>query len=126
MVSLARTIVAGVLVNVALVSAAAAQMRQAMCEVRKEGEVKKGQSGPCTISETQGYVEIVTRKGDRYALRPAKEANKFKDHDGAKVVRRQVEGGGVEFKWEGKRVIVTPLAGAAPASMAPTPLPASN
>ena len=35
-------------------SAAHADSADAMCQVRKDGETKQGQSGPCTFSQRQG------------------------------------------------------------------------
>ena len=87
---------------------ARADARPADCEVRKDGEKKKGRSGACTFSQRQGYIDIDLRNGDVYSLRPANQANHFRDQKGNKVVRTNSSGQTQEFKWEGgTRVIVT-------------------
>ena len=86
---------------------AAADSMQASCEVRKDGEQKKGQSGPCTFSQRQGYIDLDLRNGNTFSLSPAGQANHFKDQKGNKVVRTGAGGNSQEFKWEGgKRVLV--------------------
>jgi len=85
-----------------------ADSAQAYCEVRKDGEVKQGRSGPCTFSQRQGYIDLDLRNGVTYSLAPGKNANHFKDQKGNKVIRTQAGGNTQEFKWEGgTRVIVT-------------------
>ena len=88
--------------------AAHADSADAMCQVRKDGETKQGQSGPCTFSQRQGYIDIDMRNGETYSLAPGNQPNHFKDQKGNKVVRTQAGGNTQEFKWEGgKRIIVT-------------------
>ncbi len=83
-----------------------ADTADAMCEVRKDGDKKKNASGPCTISQRQGYVDIDLRNGDTFSLRPGDKPNHFKDQKGNKVVR--TVGGNVhEYKWDGKKITVT-------------------
>ena len=85
-----------------------ADSNEAMCEVRKDGETKHGQSGPCTFSQRQGYIDLDLRNGETYSLSPGNQPNHFKDQKGHKVVRTQAGGGTQEFKWEGgKKVTVT-------------------
>jgi hypothetical protein len=89
-------------------SSAYADSAQATCEVRKDGETKRGQSGPCTFSQRQGYIDLDLRNGQTYSLSPGSQPNHFKDQKGNKVVRTQAGGNTQEFKWEGgKKVIVT-------------------
>ena len=85
-----------------------ADSAEAMCEVRKDGHVKQGQSGPCTFSQRQGYIDLDLRNGETYSLSPGNQPNHFKDQKGNKVVRTQAGGNTQEFKWEGgKKVTVT-------------------
>ena len=85
-----------------------ADSAQATCEVRKDGQAKHGQSGPCTFSQRQGYIDLDLRNGDTYSLSPGNQPNHFKDQKGNKVVRTQAGGNTQEFKWEGgKKVTVT-------------------
>jgi hypothetical protein len=89
-------------------STAQADSADAHCQVRKDGETKQGQTGPCTFSQRQGYIDLDLRNGETYSLAPAGQANHFKDQKGNKVVRTQAGGDTQEFKWEGgKRVTVT-------------------
>jgi hypothetical protein len=84
-----------------------ADSADAMCEVRKDGDTKKGASGPCTFSQRQGYIDLDLRNGDTYSLAPANKSGHYKDQKGNKVVRT-MSGGSQEFKWEGgKKIIVT-------------------
>ena len=90
------------------IQVAQADTRQANCEVRKDGETKKGKSGPCTFGQRQGYIDIDLRNGDVYNLRPGNKANQFRDQKGNKVVRTNSSGNTQEFKWEGgTRMIIT-------------------
>lgn len=85
-----------------------ADSADAMCEVRKDGDMKKGASGPCTFSQRQGYIDLDLRNGDTYSLAPGNKSNHYKDQKGNKVVRTMGAGGTQEFKWEGgKKIIVT-------------------
>jgi hypothetical protein len=85
-----------------------ADSTDAMCEVRKDGETKRGMSGPCTFAQRQGYIDLDLRNGDTYSLAPGKSAGNYRDQKGNKVVRTRGSGNSEEFKWEGgKRVIVT-------------------
>ena len=89
-------------------SSAHADSNEATCQVRKDGETKQGQSGPCTFSQRQGYIDLDMRNGDTYSLAPGNQANHFKDQKGNKVIRTQAGGNTQEFKWEGgKKIIVT-------------------
>ena len=106
------------IVTVALGCGAAparADSNEANCQIRKDGETKHGQSGPCTFSQRQGYIDLDLRNGDTFSLSPTDQPNHFKDQKGNKVVRTQAGGNTQEFKWEnGKKVIVT--FGGAPSS----------
>jgi hypothetical protein len=85
-----------------------ADSADAMCEVRKDGDTKKGASGPCGFSQRQGYIDLDLRNGDTYSLAPGNKPDHFKDQKGNKVVRSIGAGGVEEFKWEGgKKIIVT-------------------
>jgi hypothetical protein len=87
---------------------AKADSAEAMCEVRKDGDTRKGASGPCTFSQRQGYIDLDLRNGDTYSLAPGNKADHYKDQKGNKVVRTRSGGNSEEFKWEGgKKVIVT-------------------
>lgn len=88
--------------------AAQADTREATCEVRKDGDKQKGKSGPCTFGQRQGYVDIDLKNGDTVSLKPANQANHFKDQHGNKVVRTQSGAHSQSFKWEnGKHLSVT-------------------
>jgi hypothetical protein len=96
-----------------------ADSSDAMCEVRKDGDMKKGASGPCTFSQRQGYIDVDLRNGDTYSLAPGNKSGHYKDQKGNKVVRTMGAGGTQEFKWEGgKKIIVT--YSSTPAASAPT------
>jgi hypothetical protein len=58
----------------------------ATCKVCKDGETKQGQSGPCTFSQRQGYIDLDLRNGETYSLSPTGQPNQFKDQKGKKVV----------------------------------------
>jgi hypothetical protein len=91
-----------------MASSAYADSNEAMCEVRKDGEVKQGRSGPCTFSQRQGYIDLDLRNGVTYSLSPGQNANHFKDQKGNKVIRTQAGGNTQEFKWEGgTKIVVT-------------------
>lgn len=81
---------------------------EAMCEVRKDGETKQKQSGPCTFSQRQGYIDLDMRNGETYSLAPGNKSGNYKDQKGNKVTRTQSTGNTMELKWEGgRRIIVT-------------------
>jgi hypothetical protein len=89
-------------------SVARADSSDATCEVRKDGDTRKGASGPCTFSQRQGYVNLDLRNGDTYNLSPGNKPGQYKDQKGIKVVRTQAGGNTQEYKWEGgKKIIVT-------------------
>lgn len=81
-------------------ASAKADSAEAMCEVRKDGDTKRGASGPCTFSQRQGYVDLDLRNGNTYSLAPGKNAGHYKDQKGHKVVRTR-SGDAEVFKWEG-------------------------
>lgn len=89
-------------------SPARADTTEALCEVRKDGDTRKGASGPCTFSQRQGVIDIDLRNGDTYRLDPRDKPDHFRDQKGHKVVRTAAGGGTQEYKWEGgKKIIVT-------------------
>jgi hypothetical protein len=104
------------------VPSARADSAAASCEVRKEGETRKGASGPCTFSQRQGYITLALRNGDSFSLEPTGEPGQYRDQKGNKVVRTLTGGGTEQFKWEGGRKILLTYAGqsgtAAPAHAA--------
>ena len=112
------------LVAVAMIgglSTAHADSADATCQVRKDGETKKGMSGPCTFSQRQGYIDLDLRNGETFSLSPTGQPNQFKDQKGKKVVRTQAGGDTQEFKWEGgKKVVVTFGASQAAGGTTPT------
>lgn len=80
----------------------------ANCEVRKDGDTRKGETGPCTFTHRQGYITLNLKNGDVYSLTPSNVQDRFKDQRGHTVVRTQSGNGFQEFKWDGgKHVIVT-------------------
>jgi hypothetical protein len=89
----------------ALTQTASADTAEATCEVRKDGEAKAGQSGACTFSQRQGYVDISLRNGESWNLKPGEGANQYRDQKGNKVVRT-VEGQDHVYKWPNKKITV--------------------
>ena len=88
--------------------AANADSASANCQVRKGGDAKQGQSGPCTFSQRQGYINLDLRNGDSFSLTPSGKEGHYRDQKGNKVVRTITGNGTEEFKWEGgRRVLVT-------------------
>jgi len=85
---------------------AAADTADAMCEVRKDGDVKEGRSGPCDFSQRQGYIRMDLRNGETWDLRPGNQANEYRDQKGNKV-KRSFEGDAQVYKWEHKKIVVT-------------------
>jgi hypothetical protein len=100
---------AAVVALAALVATPArADSSEATCEVRKDGDTRKGTSGPCTFSQRQGYIDVDLRNGETISLRPGNQANNFKDQKGNKVVRTQAGGNTHVYKWDnGKKLTVT-------------------
>jgi hypothetical protein len=90
---------------VALSPTASADTAEATCEVRKDGEAKAGQSGACTFSQRQGYVDISLRNGESWSLTPGDAANQYRDQKGNKVVRT-VEGQDHVYKWPNRKITV--------------------
>jgi hypothetical protein len=92
-------------------SSALADSASATCEVRKEGETRKGASGPCTFSQRQGHINLDLRNGDSYSLTPAGQEGHYRDQKGNKVVRTVSGGSTEEFKWDGGKKILLTFAG---------------
>jgi hypothetical protein len=85
---------------------AVADTADARCEFVKDGHTKDEESGPCSFSQRQGYVDIELRGGKRFSLSPANKPDHFEDEKGLKVVR-DASGDRHVYKWEdGKKVIV--------------------
>jgi len=101
--------------TVGLSQISCADTAEATCEVRKDSEAKAGQSGACTFSQRQGYVDISLRNGDSWSLTPGDEANQYRDQKGNKVVRT-VEGQDHVYKWPNKKITVRFGGGAKPTS----------
>lgn len=79
----------------------------AKCEMYKKGEKQKDESGHCTFSQRQGYVDITLRNGNSYNLSPGNKENHFKDQND-RPVKRTMEGENTQnYKWEHKKIIVT-------------------
>jgi hypothetical protein len=93
-----------------------ADTAEATCDVRKDGQKWEGQSGACTFSQRQGYVDLKLRNGDTISLSPTDQANHFKDQRGNKVVRTAAGGNSQEFKWEGGRKVHVTFGGSATSS----------
>jgi hypothetical protein len=93
-------------------STARADSAEATCQVRKDGEVKQGRSGPCTFSQRQGYIDLDLRNGVTYSLAPGNNANHYKYQKGNKVIRTQAGGNTQEFKWEGGTKVTVTFVGA--------------
>jgi len=98
--------IAGILALGSWAPVVLADSNDAMCEVRKDGETKRNQSGPCTFSQRQGYIDLDMRNGETYSLAPGNKPDHFKDQKGNKVTRTQAGGNTQEFKWEGGRKII--------------------
>jgi len=97
-------------------STARADSAAANCQIRKDGETKQGQSGPCTFSQRQGFIDLDLRNGETYSLSPGNQPDHFKDQKGNKVIRTQAGGNTQEFKWEGGKKVTVTFAGAATSS----------
>jgi hypothetical protein len=89
---------------------ALADSAAATCEVRKEGDTRKGASGPCTFSQRQGHISLDLRNGDSYSLVPAGKEGQYQDQKGNKVVRTVTGGDTESYKWEGGRKILLTFA----------------
>jgi hypothetical protein len=109
-----------VLAAAAPLGALHADSAEANCEVRKDGETWRGATGPCTVSQRQGYIDLNLRNGDTYRLAPGSKADHYKDDRGNKVVRTRIGANSEEFKWEGgRKVTVTFLSGSGNTKPAP-------
>jgi hypothetical protein len=82
--------------------AARADTADANCEVRKDGDKQKGRSGPCTVLQRQGFIEIDLKNGDTISLSPGNNAGHLKDQHGNKVSRTST-GNGMSLHWENGR-----------------------
>jgi len=96
-----------VLAMSASIPPASADSAEATCQIRKDGETKEGASGPCTFSQRQGYIDIDLKNGNTISLSPGDKANHYKDQKGKAVVRTVHPDGSHEYRWEGKKLVVT-------------------
>jgi hypothetical protein len=94
-----------VLAMCGMTSPASADSADANCQVRKDGQTKQGQSGPCTFSQRQGCIDLDLRNGETYSLSPGNKPDHFKDQKGNKVVRTQAGGGTHVYTWDGGKEI---------------------
>jgi len=92
-------------------STANADSASANCEVRKDGETKRGKSGPCTFSQRQGYIDLDLRNGDTYSLAPTNKEGQYRDQKGNKVKRTITGNNTEEFKWEGGHKVLLTFTG---------------
>ncbi len=83
-----------------------ADSTQANCEFYSHGDLKKDRSGPCSFSQSQGYVDITLKNGKAFNLTPGQKANHFKDQEDHKVVRT-AEGQSHRYKWDEKAILVS-------------------
>ena len=90
-----------------MIQTAAAETRQANCDVVKKGEKAKKGSGECTFTEDQRRVTLVLRNNKKILLVPGKKVNKYKDKEDHIVVRSTVNGDGILFKWEHQGITVS-------------------
>ena len=87
---------------------ALAESTTANCEVTRDGEFKKKESGLCTLVESGGSVTIELRTGKGVELKPGNKKEHFKDKKGQMVVRSGVnKGKGHKYKWDHKKIVVT-------------------
>jgi hypothetical protein len=101
-------------------SVAQADSAQATCQVRKDGDTKYGQSGPCTFSQRQGYINLDLRNGDSYSLTPTGKDGQYRDQKGIKVERSLTGSNTEEFRWEGgKKILLTFTGGSGSGGSAP-------
>lgn len=83
-----------------------ADSMEANCTVYHRGDMKRDASGPCTVSQRQGYVGIELSNGASYELSPGNQANRYTDQDGDKVERRNEGGSDVRYVWPHSNVLV--------------------
>jgi hypothetical protein len=75
------------------------------CHVRENGETKKKQSGPCTVTKTQGNIWILLANGDSYTLKPRDKKDRYKDQKG-RDVKVKIEAGVPVYSWEHRHITV--------------------
>ena len=79
---------------------------QADCDVHEHGDRKANQSGPCTFSQRQGYIDISLKNGLSYSLSPQGAPNTFTDQNGKNVKRIEADGNMHKYKWKHKNIAV--------------------
>lgn len=110
-------------------SAALADSADANCEVRKQGDTRRGASGPCTFSQRQGHINLDLRNGESYSLLPAGREGEYRDQKGRLVMRTITGRDSEEFRWEGGKTVFLTFArdaGAAPPPSAGEALPGGS
>jgi uncharacterized protein YneR len=89
-------------------SPALADTASANCEVRKDGDTRKGATGSCTFSQRQGHINLDLKNGDSYSLTPTDRQGQYRDQKGNRVTRTITGSSTEEFKWEGgKKILLT-------------------
>jgi hypothetical protein len=87
---------------------ALADSTAANCDVTRDGEHKKKESGLCTLTESGGSISIELRTGKVIKLVPGNKQEHFKDKKGQMVKRSGVnKGKGQKYKWDHKKIVVT-------------------
>lgn len=87
---------------------AVADCNAANCEVTRDGEFKKKESGLCMLTESGDSITIELRTGKAIKLVPGNKKEHFKDKKGQMVVREGVnKGKGKKYKWDNKKIVVT-------------------
>ena len=87
---------------------ALAECNAANCEVTRDGEYKKKESGLCMLTQRGDSIDIQLRTGKVIALVPGKKAKHFKDKKGQMVKLSGVnKGKGQKYKWDHKKIVVT-------------------
>lgn len=77
-----------------------ADSTEATCEFYKHGDEKHDRSGPCSFSQSSGYIDIKLENGQTFTLTPRDGANQFRDQDGQKVDRTSASGSSQVYEWK--------------------------
>ena len=85
---------------------ASADSTAATCEFYSHGDKKKDRSGPCSLTQRQGYVDIALSNGKTLNLTPGNKPGHFKDREDHNVVREESDGGSQVYKWDQKKIVV--------------------
>jgi hypothetical protein len=86
-----------------------ADSTEANCEFYKHGDKKHDRWGPCSFSQSSGYIDIKLKNGDTYSLSPRDGANQFKDQGGEKVDRTSTSADSQVYEWkkDEQKLVVT-------------------